>query len=139
MVDFLLKLAVNTAALLVAVRVVPQLELSFGRDGQDWWRALAVAGLFGVVNSYLRPILKVLSLPLTLVTLGLMGLVVNVALFLLVGFVSGQLRLGLSIAAWPAGPFDADVAITALLASIVMSLVATVLSVLLSTRRIIGM
>ena len=137
MVDFLIKVAVNTAALVVAVGVVPRLDLSF--DGPNWWRAVAVAVLFGVVNTYLRPILVFLSLPLTIFALGLVGLVVNLALFLLVGFVSGQLGLGLRIAGWPPGPIDADVLVTAFLASIVMSLVATVLSMLLSSRRLVGM
>ena len=70
MVDFLVKLAVNTAALLIATRVVPRLDLDFGPTGQDWWRALAVAVLFGVVNTYIRPVLQLLSLPLTLVMFG---------------------------------------------------------------------
>lgn len=139
MSDFLIKVAVNTAALLVAVKVVPRLELSFGPDGADWWRAIAVAALFGIVNSYLRPIIKLLALPLTLVTLGLIGFVINLGLFLLVGFVSGQLRLGLSIAGWPQGRFDLDVIATALMASIVMSIVATVLSLVLSSRRLLRM
>jgi putative membrane protein len=77
MVDFLIKLGVNTAALLVATRVVPDLTIDIGPGGGDWWRALAVALLFGVVNSYLRPVLKILSLPLTLMTMGLVGVILT--------------------------------------------------------------
>jgi putative membrane protein len=137
MIDFLIQIAINTAALLVATRVVPKLDLSFGPNGADWWRAIAVAILFGIVNSYLKPIVKTLSLPLTLLTFGVVGFVINLGLFLLVGFVSGQLKLGLSIAGWPKGPITIDVIVTALIASVVMSIVATVLSILLSGRRII--
>lgn len=139
MVDFLIMLAINTAALLAAVKFVPRLDLSFGANGQDWWRAIAVAIVFGAVNSYLKPILKALSLPLTLIGLGVVAFVINLGLFLLVGFVSGQLKLGLSIAGWPKGAFDVDVIVTALIASIVMSIVATVLSLLLSGRRLARM
>lgn len=137
MVDFLIKLAVNAAALFVATRVVPRLDLAF--DGPNWWKAIVVALIFGVVNTYLRPIVKLLSLPLTIFAIGLVGFLVNLAMFLLVGFVSGQLGLGLKIAGWPPGKFDADVMITALIASIVMSIVATALSLLLVGRRMFRM
>lgn len=137
MVDFLIMIGINTAALFVATKVVPHLFLSYGPKGEDWWRALVIALVFGVVNSYIRPVLKLLSLPLTLVALGLVGFVINVALFLLVGFVSGELKLGMSIAGWPGGKFDLEVITTALLGSLIMSAVSTVLAVLLSTRRLI--
>ena len=139
MIDLLIKIAINTAALIVATMVVPKLDLAFGPNGSEWWRAVGVAILFGVVNSYLKPILKILSLPLTLVTMGLVGVVINLAMFLFVGFLSGELKLGLSIAGWPRGPFSADVIVTAIIASVVMSIVATVLSMFLSSRRIFRM
>jgi putative membrane protein len=139
MIDLLIRIAVNTVALLVATKVVPKLDLAFGPNGSEWWRAVGVAILFGVVNSYLKPILKILSLPLTLITMGLVGFVINLGLFLFVGFLSGELKLGLSIAGWPKGAISVDVIVTALIASVVMSIVATALSMFLSSRRILGM
>jgi putative membrane protein len=136
-VDFLIMIGINTAALFVATKVVPHLFLSYGLRGHEWWKALLIALIFGVVNSYIRPVLKILSLPLNLFALGLVGIAINVVLFLLVGFVSGQLNLGMTIAGWPGGKFDLEVVLTALAGSLIMSIVSTVLAVLLSGRRLI--
>ena len=49
----------------------------------DWWQLLILAAIFGVINAYIRPVVKLLSLPLTIVTFGLIGLVINIAMVLL--------------------------------------------------------
>jgi putative membrane protein len=135
MVDLLLKLAVTGVALVVATAIVPGLRLSWA----DPVRALAVVALFALVNSYLRPIVKLLSLPLTLMTFGLVGLLVNLGLFLLVGFLSGELGLGFSVAGWPRERFDIDVLVAAFLGSLIMSIVSTVLAIALKGRRLLGL
>ncbi len=63
---FLLRLLINAAALWVAIQIV---------DGIDhrgsWWSLLFVALVFGVLNASVRPLLKLLSIPLLILTLGL--------------------------------------------------------------------
>jgi putative membrane protein len=131
MLDFLVRLAINSIALMAAVMLVPRIRFDLG---DDWWRLLVVAAIFGLINTYLRPIVSLLSLPLNLFALGLVGLLVNTAMLLLLAFVSGWLALGFSIARWPPGAFDLDVVIYAALAALVISLVATALGLV---RRLV--
>jgi len=112
----LLQVLVNAAALWVAVQIVPDLDWS----GTEWWKFLLVAVIFSLVNSFIKPILRVITLPITAVTLGLFLLVINALMLLLTGWVSDQLDLGFTV-----GGF-----IPALLGSIVISIVGWVLSMI---------
>lgn len=67
--------------------------LTFGGD----WVALAlVVVLLGFANAFIRPVLKLLALPVRILTLGLATLVINVGVVALVIWASGQLGLGVS-------------------------------------------
>lgn len=89
---FLIRLIINTVALWVAIRVVPGLHFDGG------WVNLAVAALvFGVVNASIGVVLKLLALPVTILTLGLFSLVVNGLLFWLGATLSHALGLGLRV------------------------------------------
>ncbi|TRZ50773.1 phage holin family protein [bacterium] len=54
---------------------------------KGWWTALVVAVVLGVLNTFLKPILLFLTLPVTVLTLGLFALVINTALILLVAWI----------------------------------------------------
>ncbi|HEY7599084.1 MAG TPA: phage holin family protein [Candidatus Limnocylindrales bacterium] len=123
MAEFLIRTLVNAIALVAAVQLVPRV----GFDG-EWWHLAIVAAIFGLINAYLRPIVKLLSLPLNLLTFGLVGFLINAGLLMLLAFISGQFELRFSLAGWPAGPLDLDVLVTAVLASIVISVVSSVLA-----------
>jgi putative membrane protein len=132
-VDLLIKVLVNAAALWVAIQIVPQLSFDYGND---WWKLLAVALIIALVNSYLRPIVKALSFPISLLTLGLVALVINAAMLLVVAVVSDQFKLGFRIADFPPD-FTADAFVGALLGSIVISIVSTLVSLALAPRRLL--
>jgi putative membrane protein len=136
MIDLIVKLVINAAALMAAVQLVPGLTFDFGTD---WWKLALVALIFGVINSYLKPIVKLLSLPISLFTVGLVGFVINTGLFLLLALASSQLDLGFLIHGWPTQAFTADVVVAAFLGSIVVSIVSTVLSLALGQKRVLGM
>ena len=89
---FLVRLLVNAAALFVAAWLVPGIRHDGSLIG-----LLIVALLFGLVNSILRPLLKLLTCPLILLTLGLFTLVINALMLLLTGWLSGQLGLGFHV------------------------------------------
>ena len=89
---------INTLAIYLAIRLVPGIHFDGGAGA-----LLAVAVLFGLVNSFLRPILTLLTCPLVLLTLGLFTFVINALLLLITGSLSSRLGLGLSIDGfWPA-------------------------------------
>ncbi len=58
---------------------------------------LVVAAILGVITSFVKPVLKVLSFPFILLTLGLFLLVINALLLLLTGWVAGQLDVGFHV------------------------------------------
>jgi len=122
-VDRLVQTLINAAALYVAVLIVPNLEFS-----GEWWKLLLVAFIFGGINTFLRPILRIFTLPITIMTLGLFLLVINALMLLLTGAVSNELDLGFRV-----GDF-----LAALLGSIVTSIVGMLLSMVVGSRRIAG-
>ena len=87
---------------------------------------LAVAAILGLLNLYLRPVLFLLSLPFTVVTLGLFVVVINAGLLGLTDWVSGIFGLRFSV----------DSVGAALLGAIVISLVNLMLSVFLRPRQV---
>src|SRR5512134_3006413 len=81
---FLLRVLVNILAIVLAAAVVPGIRL----DGV--LSAVAAGLLLGLVNAVVRPILVILTLPITLVTLGLFLLVLNgLCLWLVAAVVRG--------------------------------------------------
>ena len=83
---FIQRWIISTLAVLVATYIVPGIEFDRLRD-------LFVATLvLGLLNSFLRPLLLLLSLPLVIVTLGLFTVVINALLLLLVSTLIGHDR-----------------------------------------------
>jgi uncharacterized membrane protein YvlD (DUF360 family) len=122
-VDIAIRVALNAVAFVVAVLLVPGAEFV-----GDPWKIAVVAAIFGVINAYLRPIVKLLSLPLTLLTFGLVGLVINVAMVFVTGAISGQMRLGFRLDGWPRTDFTLETIIAALAVALLVSVVATLLA-----------
>src|SRR5919106_1911376 len=89
LMHFLLRLLINAGALWVAIQLVDGIEYR-----GSWWSLLLVALVFGVLNASIRPLLKLLSLPIIILTLGLFIFVINAVMLLLTGWVSGLLNLG---------------------------------------------
>ncbi|HEY5519397.1 MAG TPA: phage holin family protein [Candidatus Limnocylindrales bacterium] len=132
MFEFVVRVVVNAIALIAALRLVPHVEFR-----GDWWQLLILAAIVGVINAYIRPIVKLLSLPLNLLTFGLIGFVINTALIMLAAAVGQSLSLGFTLAHWPPGSITVDVVVAALLTSIVISVVSSLMAfVRLATPRL---
>ncbi len=76
MTKFILRWAINAIALYLAVLVLPGISLESGLASVLW-----LALIFGLVNALFRPLLKFLTCPLIILTLGLFTLVINTFLF----------------------------------------------------------
>jgi putative membrane protein len=81
MIGFLIRALIVALGLWVATALVPGIEIS------DGWTLLGAALVLGIVNAILRPLLILLTLPITLLSLGLFLLVINAAMF---GLVAGM-------------------------------------------------
>jgi putative membrane protein len=132
-IDLIVKVLINAVAVYAAVLLVPQIVFSFG---DEWWKLVAVALVLALINTYIKPIVKALSFPITLLTVGLFALILNALLLLLVAFISDQFKLGFKIGDFPP-KFTADAFVGALLGSIVISIVSTVLGMLDRGRRLV--
>jgi putative membrane protein len=113
---FLIRLLVNAAALWVATRLVP--GVSFDGGALPF---LGVALVFGVINAFIRPVMKVLTFPLIIVTLGIFALVVNGLMLWLTSSLSASLGLGFHVTGFWAAFFG----------GLVVSIVSTILSLLI--------
>jgi putative membrane protein len=131
--DLIVKILVNAAALWVAVQLLPDTLLAFD-FGNDWWKLLAVAVIFALINSYLKPIVKALSFPISMMTLGLVAFVINAVLLLVVAFVSDQFKLGFTVGDYPPD-LTANTVVGALAGSLVISIVSTLVTMALTPRR----
>ena len=121
--DRLIQILVNAAALWVAVQLVDGLSFN-----GEWWKLLIVALAFSLLNTYLRPILRILSIPLTIITFGIFLLVINALMLLLTSAISGALNLD----------FHVDGFGAAFLGAIVVAIVGFLLSILIGTGRLAG-
>lgn len=109
--QIIISLILNATALLITAYIVPGFRVS------DFQTAILAAIVLGVVNTFIKPALVVLTTPLTVLTLGLFTFIVNaVVLFIVSYFVSG---------------FTLDGWLPAILGAIVLSIVSTGLSMVL--------
>jgi putative membrane protein len=134
MVELGIRILVNAAALWVAVQILPDSLLSFD-FGNDWWKLLAVALVFALVNSYLKPIVKALSFPISVMTLGLVAFVINAAMLLVVALLSNTLKLGFKVGDFPPD-ITADAIVGALAGAVIISIVSTVATLALTPRKL---
>lgn len=99
---FLTWLATNAVALAAATGLLDGIRITGASSGSaevadKLVPLVVVAAILGVITSFVKPVLKVLSLPFILLTLGLFLLVINALLLLLTGWVAGQLDVGFHV------------------------------------------
>lgn len=109
----LVRLAINAAAFWVTATVLPNLEIDGGARN-----LVLVALVFGLVNTFIRPVARLLTLPLRAMTLGLFTLVVNGLMVVITTWIVGVLSLE--------GGFVSQT-LTAIAAAAIISVVSAVL------------
>jgi len=116
MTRFLLRWIINAVALFLAINFVPGIHLESGLLSVVW-----LALIFGLVNAFLRPLLKLLTCPLIILTLGLFTLLINAFLFWFTGQIGHVFGIMLTFDGfWPI-----------FLGALVISIVSIVLSLVL--------
>lgn len=94
----LLRWLFTALAIYAAVKLLPGLAFH-----GPWWQLGIVALLFGLVNALVRPLLKLLTCPLILLTLGLFVLIINAAMLSLTAKAAAVFGIDFRVAGfWPA-------------------------------------
>ena len=122
---FLSWLVVNALALGVAAWLFDDITVTGDSDSAKLLTLLVVGLIFGAITSFVRPVVRFVSLPLIVVTLGLMLVVINALMLLLTSAIAGGLDLG----------FHVEGFWTAVWGSIVISICLMVLESVLPSRR----
>ncbi len=98
-----IRAVITAAALAVATALLPGIELGPGSTAKKVGTLVVVAVIFGVINAILKPIVKTVGCLFYVLTLGLIGLVVNGLLLWLTSWAAGKLSLPFHITGfWPA-------------------------------------
>ncbi|MFK8908269.1 phage holin family protein [Streptomyces sp. YS-3] len=121
MKNFVVKTLANAAALAVAIWLLHDITLTGDSTGKKALTLILVALVFGVVNFVVKPVVKLLSFPLFILTLGLFTFVVNALMLLLTSWLAGKLDL----------TFHVEGFWTALLGGLIISIVSWALNVAL--------
>jgi putative membrane protein len=124
MMNFLVKTIANAGALWVAVWLLQDITLTGESTGKKAWTLLLVALLFGVVNFLVKPVVKLLTLPLFILTLGLITLVVNALMLLLTSWLADIFDLS----------FHVEGFWTAVLGGLIISIVSWALNLVLPDK-----
>ena len=116
---FFIRWLATAVALWLAVQLIPGLSV----EGTEWTAVAVTALILGLVNALIRPVVSLLSLPVTILTLGCFTFVINAAMLWLAVWLAGQLN--------PASPVTIDGWIAAIIGALFVSIVSAVLSSLL--------
>ncbi len=94
---FLVWVAVNALALAAATALLDGIRLTGDTTQDQVITLILVALIFGVVNAIIAPVIKLLSLPFIILTLGLLLLVINALMLMLTGWISEQFGLDFTV------------------------------------------
>lgn len=128
---FLISTIVTAIALAVMIYVLPTVSIS---GDNEVVAILIVAVVFGVVNGLIKPIVKLLSLPITLMTLGLFTFVINGVMLLLTAAISSNFGATLKLDTFPPD-FSLGALWTAIVAAVVLTIVRAIVDMLTPDRR----
>ena len=115
---FIIRWTINAVALYLAILLVPGIILQ-----DSWLSVIWLALIFGLVNALVRPLIKMLTCPLIILTLGLFTLLINSFLFWLTSVIGQSFGFGLYIAP--------SIFWNSLLGGVVVSIVSIILSLIL--------
>ena len=124
MKNLIIRLLANAVALAVASWIVGGITLQGATTGKRVLTLLVVAAIFGVVNAIVKPVVKVLSFPLLILTLGLLTFVINAAMLLLTSWITGKLDV----------QFHVDGFWSALFGALIISIVGMIINAVLPEK-----
>ena len=123
-VGIVIRVVLNAVAVWIATLIVPGVDVTTDSTGKKILTLVVVGAILGLINATIKPIVQLLSLPLTILTLGVFALVVNGLLFWLVSAISSALG----------APFHVDGFWAGFWGALVVSVVSFLLSIVVKDR-----
>ena len=121
MKGFIVGTIVTAIALYILVEFIP----GFVAYDGELIGLLGIAAIFGVVNGLLGPILRIASLPVSFMTMGLVGFVINGVLLLATALIASEVGLDFTVRGFPPD-LTADALVGAIVGAVLLSIVSTV-------------
>jgi putative membrane protein len=124
MKGFILGIVASAIAFVILLQVLPDTMIQFtGTTQQQVLLALGV----GVVNAIIKPVIKLLSFPISMMTLGLFGLVINAALMMGIAWAAQSFaKIDFTIGGWPATGITSETIVGAVVASACLAVITTI-------------
>jgi putative membrane protein len=123
--QFVIRTVVTAIALWVATLIISGIEVSGAGPVANVFTLLLVALIFGLINAFLKPLIKIVGCVFYILTLGLIALVVNALLFLLTGWLADVFNL----------PFQVDGFWSAFWGAIVVGVVSWLIGLAIPDRQ----
>jgi putative membrane protein len=120
MEKYFIKWIINTIAIMIAIKFVPGIVYA-----GEWWGILVVGLLFGLINTFIRPFIKLFALPLLIFSLGLFTFIINAMMLSLTSWLSDKFHLGFHVESFKA----------AFLGALLISIASMVLSCLIPSEE----
>ena len=117
----ILRVMINALSIVIAVKLVDGITFT-----GEWWKMIIVGAVFGLVNSFIKPIVQLFTIPFIIFTLGFFTLIINTLMLGLTAALSDSLHLGFHIRGFRPAFWGA----------IIVSIVSILLSWLTGIRRI---
>jgi putative membrane protein len=86
---------------------------------------VVLAVIFGLVNAFIGPLVRMLALPISVMTMGLVGFVINGGLLLLTAFIGDSAGFDLVVGDFPPDLLTADTIVAAVIGAVILSVVST--------------
>lgn len=132
MTSRIIRVAIITVALLLAALLVPDIEIEWADDAAGiLLTLLALALVFGLINAFIQPIARLVSIPLTIASLGLFSVVLNATMLLGMAFLVDLAWGPLVVIGGYPPDLGLEAVITAAVGSIIISAVSTALTLLI--------
>jgi putative membrane protein len=119
-----ISIAATAIAFAILVNILPAGIVHFGGGTVD---LVILAVIAGIVNGFVKPVVKMLSFPISMMTLGLFGVLVNGAMLLIVAWGAEKLaKIPFTVGGFPTHGITADTIIGAVVAAVVLSIISTI-------------
>jgi putative membrane protein len=116
---------IGTIATAIAFAAMIWLLPKIDYQGDVFPGLIVIALIAGVVNGLIKPIVRLVSLPIRMMTLGLFGFVINAGLLLLIAWISNNLKFDFTIAGFPPD-LSLEAVLWAGIGAVVLSVISTV-------------